>query len=36
MRPADGSDIQEPSSVEDWIFDDFTIATTALNEMKTE
>ena len=36
MRPADGSDIQEPSSVEDWIFDDFTIAENAIQELKKE
>ena len=36
MRPADGSDIQEPPSVEDWIFDDFTIVANELQELKVE
>lgn len=36
MRPADGSDIQESVEVVDWIADDFTIATNALNEIQSE
>lgn len=36
MRPADDSDIQEPSSVEDWIFDDFIIVANELQELKVE
>lgn len=36
MRPADGSDIQEPVEVDDWIADDFTIAANALNEIQNE